>query len=286
MSVSSLTFRKCVVLLPRIDKQTWTDLVYSFEIPSYTKENRTIDLKLEYNTFRAKDSESLSQTYTCYKNLLNELSNDGVKLSKHEINIDFVNILLKKWMNFSQGLRNDNHIQTRNLNEIYEMFIYEDNLISRRYPESKKSLITAPISTAFFSNNVIQDFQENFHDEIDKRTIDEYLGYLGIEFQERALSAKSKCNQLELAGPMSFPSSHGLSHLFLSIIDHMASIYYSDMLLLFTLLLISGVVFVYRRRLPVTNWPVLGMTPEILLNCHRIHDFFTDIVILSNATFY
>ncbi|GKA83224.1 alkane hydroxylase MAH1-like protein [Tanacetum coccineum] len=65
----------------------------------------------------------------------------------------------------------------------------------------------------------------------------------------------------------------------------MASIYYSDMLLLFILLLISGVVFVYRRRLPVTNWPVLGMTPEILLNCHRIHDFFTNLVKLSNATF-
>lgn len=65
----------------------------------------------------------------------------------------------------------------------------------------------------------------------------------------------------------------------------MASIYYSDMLLLFILLLISGVVFFYRRRLPVTNWPVLGMTPDILLNCHRIHDFATDIVKLSNATF-
>ncbi|GJV57012.1 retrovirus-related pol polyprotein from transposon TNT 1-94 [Tanacetum coccineum] len=68
-------------------KDTWTDLVYSFEGPSYTKENRIMDLKLEYQTFKAKPNESLSQTYTCYKTLLNELANDGVNLFKHEINI-------------------------------------------------------------------------------------------------------------------------------------------------------------------------------------------------------
>ncbi|GJR97062.1 hypothetical protein Tco_0269236 [Tanacetum coccineum] len=45
-------------------KAIWTDLVHSFEGPSDTKENRIMDLKLEYQTFRAKPTESLSQTYT------------------------------------------------------------------------------------------------------------------------------------------------------------------------------------------------------------------------------
>ncbi|GJW38002.1 hypothetical protein Tco_0060922 [Tanacetum coccineum] len=67
-------------------KDTWTDLVHSFEGLSDTKENRIMDLKLEYQTFRAKSSKTLSQTYTHYKTLLNELANDGVTLSKHEIN--------------------------------------------------------------------------------------------------------------------------------------------------------------------------------------------------------
>ncbi|GJZ21842.1 hypothetical protein Tco_0558881 [Tanacetum coccineum] len=75
-------------------------------------------------------------------------------------------------------------------------FVYEDNLISRRYPESKKSLITAPsitlISTAFFCNNVVYDFQENYNDELDERTSEEYLRDLDIEFHKRALLAGSK----------------------------------------------------------------------------------------------
>ncbi|GJR69672.1 hypothetical protein Tco_0015737 [Tanacetum coccineum] len=134
-------------------KETWTILVRNFEGPSDIKKNKIMDLKLEYNTFRAKTSESLSQTYTRYKTLLNELSNDGVKLSKHEINVGFMKNLSEKWLSFSQGLRNANHIQTLNLADIYGRF----------------------------------DFQENFDDEVDERTSEEYLRDLDIEFHERAL---------------------------------------------------------------------------------------------------
>ncbi|GKB75353.1 hypothetical protein Tco_0942248 [Tanacetum coccineum] len=72
--------------------------------PSDTKENLIIDLKLEYSNFRAKTSKSLSHTYTSYKTLFNELSNDGVQLSKHELNVGFVNNFPEKYLNFSQGL--------------------------------------------------------------------------------------------------------------------------------------------------------------------------------------
>nr|GFC16784.1 retrovirus-related Pol polyprotein from transposon TNT 1-94 [Tanacetum cinerariifolium] len=102
-----------------------------------------MDMKLEYQIFRAKTFETLSQTYTRYKTLLNELVNDGVTLSKHEINVGFVNSLLEKWLG--------------------------------RYFDAKKALITtpsnSPISTTFFSNNSVQDFQENYDDEADERSL-------------------------------------------------------------------------------------------------------------------
>ncbi|GJR50532.1 hypothetical protein Tco_1401053 [Tanacetum coccineum] len=151
-------------------KDTWTDLVHSFEGPSDNKETRIMDLKLEYQTFKAKPSESLSQTYTRYKSLLNELANDGVNLSKQEINVGFVNSLREKWLTFSQEQRSANHTQTLDLAYICGRFIYEDNLIQIRYSDTKKSLITTPsntaISTAFFSNNVVQDFQEINEEEV------------------------------------------------------------------------------------------------------------------------
>nr|GEW71650.1 putative ribonuclease H-like domain-containing protein [Tanacetum cinerariifolium] len=179
-------------------KETWNDLVHSIEGPSDTKENRIMDLKLEYQTFRAKSTESLSQTYTRYKTLLNELANDGVNLSKHEINVGFVNSLPEKWLTFSHRLRNANHTKTLDLADIYERFVYEDNLIQRRHSDTKKVIITTPsssaISTAFFSHNVIHDFQENFDDEVDERSSEEYLRDLDVEYQERAMLANSKRN--------------------------------------------------------------------------------------------
>ncbi|GKA54922.1 hypothetical protein Tco_0753871 [Tanacetum coccineum] len=150
-------------------KATWADLVHNFEGPSDTKENMIMDLKLKYQTFRAKPTKSLSHTYTRYKTLINELDNDGVNLSKHEINVGFMNSLPEKWLTFSQGLRNANHTQTINLADIYGRFVYEDNPIQRR-------------------------FSRNSNDVVDERSSEEYLRDLDIEFHERALLANSKCH--------------------------------------------------------------------------------------------
>ncbi|GJS18225.1 hypothetical protein Tco_0412697 [Tanacetum coccineum] len=69
-------------------KSTWDDLILYHEGPYGVKENRVMDLKLCYNTFKFKEGESLTQTFTRYKALMNELVNDGIKLSKLEINTD------------------------------------------------------------------------------------------------------------------------------------------------------------------------------------------------------
>ncbi|GJX07996.1 hypothetical protein Tco_0195928 [Tanacetum coccineum] len=113
-----------------IAKATWTDLGHNFEGPSDTKENRIMDLKLEYQTFKAKPTESLSQLIPAIRPCSMSL----------------------------QMMVNANHTQTLDLADIYGRFVYKDNLIQRRYSDSKKALITTPssnaISTAFFSNNV------------------------------------------------------------------------------------------------------------------------------------
>ncbi|GKG15799.1 hypothetical protein Tco_0358122, partial [Tanacetum coccineum] len=67
-------------------KSTWDDLIIYHEGPSDVKESRVMDLKLCYNTFKFKEGVSLTQTFTRYKALMNELVNDGIKLSKLELN--------------------------------------------------------------------------------------------------------------------------------------------------------------------------------------------------------
>ncbi|GJZ38169.1 retrovirus-related pol polyprotein from transposon TNT 1-94, partial [Tanacetum coccineum] len=71
---------------------------------------------------------------------------------------------------------------------------YEENLIDSIYETKKnKSLISAtPLSIAFFSTSIVQDFQDSPDDEEDTRSSHEYLNDLEEEYQARALLAKSK----------------------------------------------------------------------------------------------
>ncbi|GJT49017.1 retrovirus-related pol polyprotein from transposon TNT 1-94 [Tanacetum coccineum] len=133
-------------------KSTWDDLILYHEGRSDVRESRVMDLKLCYNTFKFKEGESLTQTFTRYKSLMNELVNDGIKLSKLEINTDFINGLPKKWLSFCQSLKNTNNVKDSEL----------------------ASLFDSP------------------DDEEDIRSSHEYLNDLEEEYQERALLAKSK----------------------------------------------------------------------------------------------
>ncbi|GJR07655.1 retrovirus-related pol polyprotein from transposon TNT 1-94 [Tanacetum coccineum] len=151
-------------------KSTWDDLILYHEGPSDVKESRAIDLKLCYNTFKFKEGESLTQTFTRYKALMSELVNDGIKLSKLKINTGFINGLPKNKLK------------------------YEENLIDNIYgTEKNKSLVSAtPLSTAFFSSSIVQDFQDSPDDEEDIRSSHEYQNDLEEEYQARALLIKSK----------------------------------------------------------------------------------------------
>ncbi|GJR07973.1 retrovirus-related pol polyprotein from transposon TNT 1-94 [Tanacetum coccineum] len=133
-------------------KSTWDDLILYHEGPADVKESRVMNLKLCYNTFKFKEAKSLTQTFTRYKALMNELVNDGIKLSKLEINTGFINGLQKKWLSFCQSLKNTNHVKDSELTSLFDS------------PD----------------------------DEEDTRSSHEYLNDLEEVYQTRALLAKSK----------------------------------------------------------------------------------------------
>nr|GEX02512.1 hypothetical protein [Tanacetum cinerariifolium] len=125
---------------------------------------------------------------------MNELVNDGIKLSKLKINIGFINEFPKKLLSFSQSLRNINHVKESKLASLFGKLKFEENLIDSIYEtKKKKSLDTAtPLSNDFFSTFIVHDFQDSLDDEEDTRSSEVYSNDLEEEYQERALLAKSK----------------------------------------------------------------------------------------------
>ncbi|GJT60925.1 retrovirus-related pol polyprotein from transposon TNT 1-94 [Tanacetum coccineum] len=129
-----------------------------------------------------------------YKALMNELVNDGIKLSKLEINTGFINGLPNKFLSFCQSLKNTNHVKDSELASLFGKLKYEENLIDNIYEtEKSKSFISAtPLSTGFISTSIVQDFQDSPDNEEDTRKSHEYLNDLEEEYQAKALLAKSK----------------------------------------------------------------------------------------------
>ncbi|GJR33521.1 hypothetical protein Tco_1209205 [Tanacetum coccineum] len=166
-------------------KSKWDDLILYHEGPFDVKESR-------------------------YKALINELVNDGIKLSKLEINIGFINGLPKMWLSFCQSFRNTNHAKDYELVSLFGKLKYEENLIDIIYEtEKNKSLLsTTPLSTAFFSTSIVWDFQDSPDDEEDTRSSHEYLNDLEEEYQARALLAK--CNNPRFTTRMTIASSKSL----------------------------------------------------------------------------
>ncbi|GJU88942.1 hypothetical protein Tco_1301365 [Tanacetum coccineum] len=77
-------------------------------------------------------------------------------------------------------LRNTNHVKDSVLASLFGKFKYEENLIDNIYEtKNKKSLVSAtPLSTAFFSTSIFQDFQDSPDDKEDTKSSQEYLNDL------------------------------------------------------------------------------------------------------------
>ncbi|GJQ97458.1 retrovirus-related pol polyprotein from transposon TNT 1-94 [Tanacetum coccineum] len=90
--------------------------------------------------------------------------------------------------------RNTNHVKDSKLASLFGKLKYEENLIDSIYETKKsKSLVSAtPLSTAFLTTSIVQDFQDSPDDEEDTKSSHGYLNDLEEEYQARALLAKSK----------------------------------------------------------------------------------------------
>ncbi|GJS80454.1 hypothetical protein Tco_0730335 [Tanacetum coccineum] len=90
--------------------------------------------------------------------------------------------------------KNTNHVKDSELASHFGKLKYEENLIDIIYESEKsKSLVSAtPLSTAFLTTSIVQDFQDSPDDKDDTRSSHEYLNDLEEEYQARALLAKSK----------------------------------------------------------------------------------------------
>ncbi|GJW93368.1 hypothetical protein Tco_0173040 [Tanacetum coccineum] len=174
------------VIKCKTTKEMWNDLILAHERPSDTRDTKIDALRLKFNAFKSLEGEKVNGTFTRLKCLLNDLENNGVIIPQAEVNVTFVNSLLRKWLSMNQTQRANNSIKNDNMATLYGKYNYEEGLID-------------------------QDSDSDV--EEDQRTSNEFMADLNAEYHERALLANHKCHfqkdcPLDKTSTPSYPSSN------------------------------------------------------------------------------
>lgn len=74
-----------------------------------------------YEDFKAKDGESLEETYDRFCLLLNDLSKNMINKTLIENNVKFLNNLLPEWKRFASHIRKNKQLDEIALHEVFEM---------------------------------------------------------------------------------------------------------------------------------------------------------------------
>nr|GEW02129.1 uncharacterized mitochondrial protein AtMg00810-like [Tanacetum cinerariifolium] len=145
-------------------------------------------LRLKFNAFKALEGEKVNGTFTRLRSLLNDLKNNGVLISKAEVNATFVNSLPRKWLSMNQTHRANNSIKNDTLAALYGKYNYEEGLIDQIY-KSQSSKFSFQ-SKSLISNPTMPDNDSDIKE--DQRNNSEFLVDINAEFHERALLANQK----------------------------------------------------------------------------------------------
>ncbi|NHW59872.1 hypothetical protein HA378_32405, partial [Escherichia coli] len=82
-------------------KELWDTLVVLFEGTKQVKKNKKSHLIQEYENFKAKTEDSLTQTYDRFNCLINDLRQHGIEKENEENLIKFLSCLPEEWETLS-----------------------------------------------------------------------------------------------------------------------------------------------------------------------------------------
>ncbi|KAI3729740.1 hypothetical protein L6452_18405 [Arctium lappa] len=92
-----------------------------------------------YEEFKAKENESLEDTYEWFVLLLNELSKNKVKKKQLENNVKFLSILQPEWKKHTRRMKQMKDLNDIPLHEVYETLRQNEEEVEEKKAEKKKA---------------------------------------------------------------------------------------------------------------------------------------------------
>ncbi|KAI3718148.1 hypothetical protein L6452_19001 [Arctium lappa] len=112
-----------------------------------------------YEEFKAKENESLEDTYERFVLLLNELTKNKVKKKQLENNVKFLSILRPEWKKHTRRMKQMKDVNEIHLHEVYETLKQNEEEVEEKRDEKKKA-VQVPDPIALVAGEKLKEKKE------------------------------------------------------------------------------------------------------------------------------
>ncbi|KAJ9538485.1 hypothetical protein OSB04_031218 [Centaurea solstitialis] len=129
-----------------------------------------------YEGFRARENESLTESYQRLKSFVNDLRRLGVEKSKYEVNVKFLKNLNQEWQNMAINIQLSRNLGAMGLHDLFSMMVqHEEYITNGRFKKGIDPLAlaavpfggpnSAQIQPTSFNNMPLPQHPEDFNHE-------------------------------------------------------------------------------------------------------------------------
>ncbi|KAI3665586.1 hypothetical protein L6452_44213 [Arctium lappa] len=120
-------------------KQMWNQLEKMMIGSKIGNQIKVANCINNYEEFKAKENESLEDTYERFTLLLNELTKNKVKKKQLENNVKFLSILRPEWKKHTRRMKQMKDLNEIPLHEVYETLRQNEEEVEEKRAEKKKA---------------------------------------------------------------------------------------------------------------------------------------------------
>ncbi|KAI3669359.1 hypothetical protein L6452_40592 [Arctium lappa] len=120
-------------------KQMWNQLEKMMMGSKIGNQIKVANCINNYEEFKAKENESLEDTYERFTLLLNELTKNKVKKKQLENNVKFLSILRPEWKKHTRRMKQMKDLNEIPLHEVYETLKQNEEEVEEKSAEKKKA---------------------------------------------------------------------------------------------------------------------------------------------------
>nr|GEX86584.1 hypothetical protein [Tanacetum cinerariifolium] len=130
-------------------KELWEAIVKTFDGNEATKKTKKIQLKMQYDNFKAEGSETLEQTFNRLQAIVSHLELMDVEIEQDDLNQKFLLSLALEWLMYTIVWRNRDDLDTMSLDDVYNhLKVYELEVQKKSESNSQKTAFISSSNTS------------------------------------------------------------------------------------------------------------------------------------------